>query len=137
MKLYDCKLRLAGAVTNEVLKLGVSAAEIEIMREIHGSDSVLDIKHVGESRLTSPQERARLENIYANPEQLSAQNLKKKQDMMRNLFGHPRIPLPDDLVEPVGEEAEEDYEQAAAVQAPVKRTKVEKPAKAQTEAFAE
>lgn len=43
MKLFDCKVRLAGDVANEVLKRGISDAEITLLRAIHGNDAVVDV----------------------------------------------------------------------------------------------
>src|SRR3954471_7472729 len=97
MKLYDCKLRLAGNVMHEVSKPGVTAAEIEIFRFVHGEDAAVDIKEVGDAKRSSAEERARLKAIYANPEMLNSKALKQKQDMLRSLFGHDRAPLPEDI----------------------------------------
>lgn len=136
MKLYSCKLRLAGAVTNEVWKVDVTAAEIEIFRFIHGEDAVLDIKETADVKRSSTEERARLRNIYANHERLNSLQLKQKNDMLRNLFGHERAPLPDDIEDMVKPPEDEEVEFAAAEEAPapvVRRTRVPKP----TEAFAE
>lgn len=133
MKAYDCKLRLAGSVANEVAKSGISAAEIEILREIHGSDAVVDIKAVGELKRDSAAERAHLKRVYANPDTLNAQQAKRKTDMIRNLFGHDRLPLPDDLVERTDDE--DDEEALDAAPAPVVRTRIAK--KPATESFAE
>lgn len=133
MKLYSCKLRLAGAVTNEILKADITAAEIEVLREIHGADSVVDIKSTGENTHNSMQERARLKRIYASEESLSAQSLGKRIAMLRNLFGHDRLPLPDEPMDPANVE-EIDEEAIEAAPAPVVRTRV---AKKPVEAFAE
>lgn len=124
MKLYSCKLRLAGATTNEVGKPDVTAAEIEVLRELHGADAVVDIKEAGENALSSAEERARLRRIYANPESLNSQVAAKRANLLRNLFGHDRLPLPDELLERVSDE-EDDFE-TAAVEAPVRRTRVAK-----------
>lgn len=133
MKLYSCKLRLAGAVTNEILKAEITAAEIEVLREIHGADSVVDIKQTGENATNSMQERARLRRIYASEESLSAQSLGKRIAMLRNLFGHDRLPLPDEPLDPANVE-EIDEETIDTAPAPVVRTRV---TKKQAEAFAE
>lgn len=132
MKLYSCKLRLAGAVTNEVLKDDVTAAEIEVLREIHGGDAVLDIKATGEDGKTSAQERARLKRIYASEESLSSQSLGKRMAMLRNLFGHDRLALPDEPVDRISDE-DEGADEVEAAPAPVVRTRVKKP----IESFAE
>lgn len=138
MKLYSCKLRLAGNVNNEVLKTEVTAAEIEVLREIHGSDAVLDIVQTGENRLDSAKERARLKRIYASEESLSSQSLGKRMAMLRNLFGHDRLELPNDVVDLADRAEEEDEEVEASTEtiAPVQRTRVPKKPKAE-EAFAE
>lgn len=136
MKLYQCKLRLAGNVNNEVLKTDVTAAEIEVLREIHGSDAVLDIVQTGENKLDSAKERARLKRIYASEESLSSQSLGKRMAMLRNLFGHDRLELPNDVVDPADRIEDEDEEIEAAEDKPVQRTRVPKKPKAE-EAFAE
>lgn len=134
MKLFSCKLRLAGAVTNEVQKTEVTAAEIEVLREIHGADAVLDIKSVGENTSNSAQERARLKRLYASEESLSSQSLGKRMAMLRNLFGHDRLALPDEVVDRAAEEGEDVDEALDAAPAPVVRTRV---AKKPVETFAE
>jgi len=133
MKLYACKLRLAGAVTNEVMKADVTAAEIEVLRALHGSDAVVDITQTGENGRTSAQERARLKNIYASEESLSSQSLGKRMALLRDLFGHDRLPLPDEPMDPALAEDEGDAE-VEATPAPVVRTRV---AKKPAPAFAE
>ena len=49
MQLYDCKVRLGGNLYNEVFKRGVTAAEIMVLRVIHGGavddlDCLVDVK---------------------------------------------------------------------------------------------
>lgn len=126
MKLYSCKLRLAGATTNEIEKPEVTAAEIEVLRELHGIDAVVDIKEAGENKLSSAEERARLRRFYANPESLNTQMAAKRANMLRNLFGHDRLPLPDELLEPITD-GDDDFEEPAVVAEPVRRTRVKKP----------
>lgn len=44
-QLFDCKVRLAGSLINEVPKKGVTAPEIALLRFLHGGDDmVTDIK---------------------------------------------------------------------------------------------
>lgn len=136
MKLYSCKLRLAGAVVNEVLKSETTAAEIEIFRFLHGSDAVLDIKETGDVSRTSAQERARIKDLYANPEKLNSLQLKQKTEMLRGLFGHDRLPLPDDLADIApAEEADDEAEIETAPAPKVVRTRV--PKVVASESFAE
>lgn len=67
MQLYDCKVRLSGSLYNEVPKTGVTAAEITVLRVIHGSDSVADIKpDVFDRKRSDGSERARLDSIYGS-----------------------------------------------------------------------
>lgn len=129
MKLYKCKLRLAGATTNEVEKLDVTAAEIEVLRELHGIDAVVDIRETGENKMTSAEERSRLKRVYANPDSLNTQMAAKRANLLRNLFGHDRLPLPDDVLEPATD-SDDDFEEPAVVAEPVRRTRVKKPEKA-------
>lgn len=64
MKLYDCKVRLAGSLYNEVPKAGVTAAEIYLFRHIHGSDAVVEIYEAGKNSATQSTERERLIEVY-------------------------------------------------------------------------
>lgn len=77
MQLYDCKVRLKGSLYNEVHKSGVSAAEISILRLIHGGavddmDAVVGIapskdingKRLPESEISDLDERERLQHLY-------------------------------------------------------------------------
>lgn len=97
MDIYQGKLQLAGNVMNEVFKMNMTAAEIEVLRAIHGADAVVDIKKMGSDKRTSAQERDRLNRLYANPDANTTKSLKKKVDMMRGLFGHDRLPLPETM----------------------------------------
>lgn len=128
MKLYDCNLRLGGSLNNVVPKTACTAAEIEVLRALHGKDAVIDIApgNPKADKRTSPQERARLKRIYADPQSLSDVSAKKKEAMIVGLFGHDSLPLPDALVEQVEEEIDE-VEIADEV-VPVKRTAVSEPA---------
>ena len=47
MEVYSAKIRLMGSLLNEVIKPALTAPEIYILRRLHGTDSILDIKHVG------------------------------------------------------------------------------------------
>jgi len=48
MQMFNCKVRLAGNVGMEVRKTGVTAAEVEVLRALHGHDAVLDLDYVGD-----------------------------------------------------------------------------------------
>lgn len=128
MKLYDCVVRLDGSVLNTVPKTACTAAEIEVLRALHGKDAVQDIVEGNPKadKRTSAQERARLKRIYADPQSLSDVSAKKKEAMLVNLFGHDSLPLPDALVEQVEDEVDE--VDVADEVVPVKRTVVAEPA---------
>lgn len=64
MHLYNCKVRLAGSLYNEVPKTGITAAEIIVLRTIHGDDAVADIVPAGEEKKTSVQLRGELSLMY-------------------------------------------------------------------------
>lgn len=64
MQLYNCKVRLSGSLYNEVPKDEVTAAEITLLRVIHGNDGVADIVHKGEVERSDIEERGRLNFIY-------------------------------------------------------------------------
>jgi hypothetical protein len=116
MQLYDCKVRLNGAVANEVRKHAVTAAEIMILRALHGEDAVVEIVPVGEEVRAHLSERQRLYGVYANPNILTAEALKPRMEMLRGMFGHDTADLPQRLPGEIPN----------ATAKPV-RTKVEKP----------
>ena len=50
MKYYNCRVRVGGNLNNEVPKSKISAAEVTVLREIHGFDAVVDLKEVSVSK---------------------------------------------------------------------------------------
>lgn len=64
MQTYDCTVRLAGNVLNEVRKEGVSAPELIMYRAIHGDDGVVDIEKRKSDKRDHAEERARLIRIF-------------------------------------------------------------------------
>lgn len=100
--LFNCKVRLGGSVMNEVRKSGVTAPEVLILRELHGADAISDIVETDEkAKRTHMEERERLYAVYANPEQNNPEQVAKKTSMIRNLFGHDAIDLPQRLPDAV------------------------------------
>lgn len=120
MKLYDCKLRLGGNVVNEVRKEKVSAAEVIIMRAIHGDDAVIEIVEVGEDKRSDAEERDRLAAALYDAEMLS------------KVFGISAIPLPQEVP---GVASPKKSQPVVDVDTPVRRPG--RPAKAADEAGAE
>lgn len=123
-KLYSCKVRIGGSVLNEIRKRDVTAPEIEVLRAIHGSDAVLDVKETGEVKRTDREERARVEDLYAGPTNGMGESLARKKRMLADLFGHERNPLPKEYEEAVAPADEEDDEAIEA--APPAKSKKER-----------
>lgn len=106
MKLYDCKVRLAGNVINEVRKEKVSAAEVIIMRAIHGDDAVIEIAEVGEDKRSDAEERDRLAAALYDGE------------VIAKVFGISAIPLPQEVP---GVASAKKVQPAVDVETPVRR----------------
>lgn len=118
MRLYDCKVLLAGSRENEVRKADVTAAEILILRALHGADSVTEIKSKEMDKRSHGTERARLFTLYvgaAEGESLGGFQ-KERATVLFNLFGPNHTPLPVEL--PAAQEF------ADLDEAPVVRVKV-------------
>lgn len=65
MQLYNCKVRLQGSLYNEVPKSGISAAEVTVLRVIHGHDAIADLVSAGrESGRDDREERDYLNSEY-------------------------------------------------------------------------
>lgn len=116
MRLFSCKVRLSNSLHNEVQKISVTAAEIMILRHIHGlmdtetgeidSSCVIDIKPTGTVSRTDTEERRRLQSIYGTA-------LKRHKKSIDTLFGVGQ-PLP---------QAIEDEEGVAALDASEEKPK--------------
>lgn len=102
MRLYSCKVLLGGSRDNEVRKDGVTAAEIMALRLVHGPDSVLDIVPGKMDKRSHGEERARIYQLYADPEALDT---KAKTEALNALFGPAHNPLPVEL--PAAEDTDE------------------------------
>jgi len=94
MQLYECTVRLSGSMTNEVPKVDVTAAEIQVLRAIHqgvdaGVEAIIRIKPTKHVDRDDMEERERLQMIYGGA--LS------RIDTIRTLqaiLGHHTAPLP-------------------------------------------
>jgi hypothetical protein len=64
MQTYDCVVRIAGNVSHEVDKHGVTAPEVLILAHIHGTDGVRSVQPRAMKNHRHPEERARLEGLY-------------------------------------------------------------------------
>jgi len=86
---YSAKIRLGGSVTNEVQKSNLSAAEITILRRLHGNDAVSQVEEGVNDNVSHEEERSRLQVTYDRA-------LLKVQPptTFEQLFGHSHQPLP-------------------------------------------
>lgn len=119
MQLYSAKIRLSGSFFNEVQKSELTAAEIVILKRMHGGDAVLDIKKQGNEQRSDTVERARLNDIYA----LSLRTIEGVKTLDA-LLGPTGVPLPK-YVEGVDDATPVAMGQRAA---PVEPTEPEEPA---------
>ncbi len=85
---YSGKLRLSGSVMHEVYKENMSAAEVMILRRLHGEDALVDLVEHGNDRSPHAAEREKLKQIYCG----SGQN-RTRIDFER-LFGADHMDLP-------------------------------------------
>jgi hypothetical protein len=100
---YNAKLRLSGSVLNEVRCRNVCAAEIILLRKLHGDDAVVDIVELKNDSSQHAVERAKLKAKYA-PDRIVEHRSRVR---FEQLFGPEHTRLPDRLpsFEPVEEEA--------------------------------
>ena len=70
MEVYSCLVNqtdASGVILNQVFKPAATAAEVELLRKIHGWHRVVDVKKIGDAaRLSSYDERRRLTAIYGD-----------------------------------------------------------------------
>lgn len=90
MKLYSCKVRLKANPNDEVRKKGVTAAEIRLLRKMHGEDAVIEIQVSTETERTESQERDRLSQIYGEKAVIA-------------LFGLPVSKIEEEIKDPLAE----------------------------------
>lgn len=66
MQIFNCQVWLNGngIRTTQVPKNGISAAEVIVLRKLHGLDSVVDIDLIGDEKRQLSAERAKLERTY-------------------------------------------------------------------------
>lgn len=63
MHYYKTTLRLNGNLLNEVVKT-VSAPEFLILQIIHGDDALVNVKEIGNEKISLVQEKQRLKDLY-------------------------------------------------------------------------
>jgi len=90
MKLYKCKVRLHANPNDEVRKKDVTAAEIKLLRLLHGEDAVIEISVSGEADRGEMEERDRLAQAYG-------------EKPVIKLFGVPVAKIEQEIVDPMAE----------------------------------
>lgn len=66
MQIANCQVAIGGDVGNTVPKYSVTAAEIAVLRAIHGDHAVLDIDPIGNVERGNGEELGRIRAAYGN-----------------------------------------------------------------------
>lgn len=98
---YTAKIRLGGAVTNEVRLSDLSAAEVMILRRLHGNDAVKELVETRSDRSQHADERMRLKLKYCGGGE------RRTRLNFEHMFGPEHMDLPNRLPDFVKKEAEE------------------------------
>lgn len=62
--LYDCQVRHAGNILHTITKRGITAYELRVLKNIHGDDSIIHLRSVGELERDEHDEHLRLARVY-------------------------------------------------------------------------
>ncbi|WP_176074325.1 hypothetical protein [Brucella intermedia] len=89
MQTYSARVRLSGSLFNEVPKAELTAAEITVLRRLHGPDSVVEIKPGKHVDRSDDVERDRLNHLYGR-----ALAGVKGVGTLDAVLGVPGVPLP-------------------------------------------
>lgn len=65
VKLLSCTIRLGGDLTHTVPKTRISEYELRLLRHIHGSEAIADLKQIGEIDLVPMEEYRLLARTYS------------------------------------------------------------------------
>jgi len=107
MRMYDCHVRLGNTTTSEVPLYGISAAEIIVLRHVHGLDAVVRIEAKNQATASASAMRELLRKKYEG---------ENKRGMIDSLFGPNHMPLPQELdpeSEALAQQAVKDAEEKA------------------------
>ncbi len=64
MKLLDCTVQLGGTKTHSVAKHKISELELKLLKHIHGSEAITDLRQVGEIEVNKDKEYRNLARFY-------------------------------------------------------------------------
>lgn len=97
MQVCDCTVRLSGDQLHSVRKRGVTVAEIYLLRQIHGADSVVDISPIRQDKRSHQEEIERLRKKYRS----SIRNINPEAsgNVVDGLFGGPNPNVPVNLAD--------------------------------------
>lgn len=90
MELYSAKIVLGGSRDNEVRRSELTAAEVLILKQMHGQEYVTEVQLVGRIDRTQKAERVRLLGEGETPGLYSVENIRK-------VFPSDMTPLPEAL----------------------------------------
>lgn len=77
--LFDASLRLGGNLLHEVPRAKITQKEITLLRAMHGEDSVVNIKRIGEVEVDDREELLLLARKYSNTsDEMSGKRLVEK-----------------------------------------------------------
>lgn len=110
MRRYDLKIRLSGSVQNEILKDKVPAAEVMLLRRLHGGDAIVILKEWPSDKSEHDEVREELERNYSR----ALEKLEPTPMTFEQIFGPSHIALPDRLPDIEKREKMEKAEAAAA-----------------------
>ena len=96
MEIYNIKVLLGGSRTNEVRKHAVPAAEIFMLRHIHGEDMVTEIEHVGSSNIKDSEVRELLALSYGPAD---VDTTRAGPAILKEVFGPVGVALPQRIEE--------------------------------------
>jgi hypothetical protein len=92
MQVVTCEIHLAGDRNHVVVKTGVTVAEIEILRVIHGNDAVLNIQPTKQDTRKHAEELDRLRRVYKR--RMPGSDSKGTKNIVDVVYPGPRPNLP-------------------------------------------
>lgn len=106
---YSARIRLGGSIINEVLRQDLSAAEVVIMRVLHGPESVLDVKErTGKANLVKKTDHENVEHTHVETDAEMRMRLREQFETALNSIKPPMqfdmifpgyLPMPKRLAE--------------------------------------
>lgn len=125
MEKANATVRIGGSIQHTVFKIGLTPAEVLILQRINGADAVVDIRPTGvDSKVRQEEEWNRLADEYDSSSAISSRPGEERVGLMSTMFPGAIRKLPTTFAE-IG------LNLAPLPDAPKKKAKKEKPAKAE------